>query len=508
MSTETTAPGLPGIFNPWKMGQEFVEAAFNCSPLAVTNYWSNYLSGLGRYRRDFAKQTALAMQLFWGVEGKRLFFRFPWENWELYFKLGMLNAEMFQKGFRGSVDAAFNHHLQQAAGSFKALFQTFFGSNGNGIGAFSRKQADTMKLIADFGRQIEGIEPEYGFHFGDGNYELAGETECFWLYQVLPFKEGKSRPDLVNMDLRPVVIIPPYVLGANILCFLRGKDGEKSYAHSFANQGVPTYIRIIKPINETPAVSHMTQEKDCEDTAQFCAEVQKRHGGKRVTLNGYCQGGYGAVVNWLSGELDDFVKAVMTCVAPMDGTFSDELKGFLDSLPPEFNDLIYGLIGSNGTKAASGQLMAWIYKLRAIGREAPIVKFYSDLALMQATVEKGGELSPSARALNYWLLYDRADIPQAITDISFASYNEPITSDGTLPVTLFGRKLNLGRFKEKGVPLVNFYAPGDDLVEPEVALAAEKWADHVEPLIGGHVKKATSPFQEEGGPERYHLSLN
>ncbi|KKS28835.1 MAG: Cation-efflux family protein, partial [Parcubacteria group bacterium GW2011_GWC2_42_11] len=116
-------------------------------------------------------------------------------------------------------------------------------------------------------------------------------------------------------------------------------------------------------------------------------------------------------------------------------------------------------------------------------------------------------VSPTAAALNVWLRDGRVDIPMAITNISFQSYNTPITSDGTLPVRLFGRTLNLNRFREKGCTYAVFYAPDDDLVEPEVALAGQQWATHVEALSGGHVKKATSPFQKEKGPERLHLGL-
>jgi hypothetical protein len=55
------------------------------------------------------------------------------------------------------------------------------------------------------------------------------------------------------MDAKPVLIIPPYVLGANILGFLPGE--QRSYAHCFANQGFPTYIRILKAIDTSSGAS-------------------------------------------------------------------------------------------------------------------------------------------------------------------------------------------------------------------------------------------------------------
>ena len=59
-------------------------------------------------------------------------------------------------------------------------------------------------------------------------------------------------------------------------------------------------------------------------------------------------------------------------------------------------------------------------------------------------------------ALSYWLQYERSDLPLAITEMSFASYNTPVAKDGTLPFKIFGRKLNFKRIKEKGIPWLIF----------------------------------------------------
>lgn len=48
----------------------------------------------------------------------------------------------------------------------------------------------------------------------------------------------------VNESGKPMLVLPPYVLGANILAFL--PDEQRSYVHSFSNKGIPTYIRIMK----------------------------------------------------------------------------------------------------------------------------------------------------------------------------------------------------------------------------------------------------------------------
>ena len=77
--------------------------------------------------------------------------------------------------------------------------------------------------------------------------------------------------------------------------------------------------------------------------------------------------------------------------------------------------------------------------------------------------------------------------------MSFASYNAPITEDGTLPVRLFGKKLNLKRLQEKKIPWLICYGTGDDLVEKETALAPLDFIDaEVTPFPKGHVAIATS----------------
>ena len=60
-------------------------------------------------------------------------------------------------------------------------------------------------------------------------------------------------------------------------------------------------------------------------TRFFCEKLMALH-GRPVTLNGFCQGGFVAVADILSGELDGLVDALITCVAPMDGTRSKSLS--------------------------------------------------------------------------------------------------------------------------------------------------------------------------------------
>ncbi|MCK4533887.1 MAG: hypothetical protein KAT81_00065, partial [Syntrophobacterales bacterium] len=93
--------------------------------------------------------------------------------------------------------------------------------------------------------------------------------------------------------------------------------------------------------------------------------------------------------------------------------------------------------------------------------------------------------------------------------------------DGTLPVKLFDRELNLKRLKEKGIKWLICYGEKDDLVEKATALAPLDYVDaEVTMFPKGHVAMATSwsrPTSEyalhkrfennQRGPVRYQLDL-
>jgi len=201
-----------------------------------------------------------------------------------------------------------------------------------------RREAEIMEAVSNFNEQIEAIADEFGFHFNTSNYKLVHETDAFELYQVLPLKQGVE----VRKDLKPVILVPPYMLGVHILSFLPFEN--KSYSHSFANEGIPTYVRVVKDImvrvvkdimtNEN--VQKMTPEQDCEQTRQLCAKVMELNSGKKVTLNGTCQGGYISLMNILSGKLKDVCDALITNVTPVDGTYSDAISG----MPTMHHDFI------------------------------------------------------------------------------------------------------------------------------------------------------------------------
>jgi hypothetical protein len=478
------------------------------------NAFQTGMATLARYSNAFFIPFLISTNYFNRVESRRFWARTPLENWSAYLKLGQMNLDLISRAMNGGFEAT-NQFIQS---ELQAILPALASGGPEMYAQFARRMDKLVKGVAyTYPTAIDDIEPEFGFHFERQSVDAKiAETDRFELYQVMP----NARKVDVRPDGKPVLIIPPFVLGANILAFL--PDEERSYAHAFANQGIPTYVRILKNIQTSEAVQVMTGEDDARDTRRFCEILKSRH-QRPVTLNGYCQGGYAALCDLLSGELDDLVDAFITCVAPMDGTRSKGLAKFLKDLPAVFNDLSYGTKRlANGNQVADGTLMGWIYKIKSIEAETPLLAMWRDMMLVAHTNGNPSAISKTAAALNHWLLYERNDLPMEITRVSFASYNTPIAEDGTLPVKLFGRALNLKRLQAKKITWLICYGLQDDLVEPETALAPLDFVDaEVTPFPKGHVAIATSwsypqsayalhkNYEKENarGPVRFQLDL-
>lgn len=506
-TAELSATLARGLVKFSALNQKMLGATLDQAKAAQT-YWNGVL----RYATDFMSPSWMTLTTFKGVEKDKLRTIPPGETVRDYLELLQLNLQLGQKGLISGLKDLREYHLRELNAAFTAWLNTIFDRPGEDIATFMARQAQMMDLLVnEYPRAIREIEPAYGLHLETGGYEKVAETDRFYLYQVLPWNKQVK----IRQDGKPLLLIPPYVLGANILAFLPREN--KSFVHCFANQGIPIYIRIMKDIDTTPAVQLITGEDDARDTRFFGEEVYKRH-GKPITLCGYCQGGFTALINLLSGELDGLVDALITCVAPIDGTRSKGLVDFLELIPQRFRQLDYAVKTlPNGNQVVDGKLMSWVYKLKSLDKENPVTAFYRDLKLLS----KGRKIRTTAAAINYWLLYDQTDIPLEICKLSYDSYTIPISADGTLPVKLFGRPLNFKRLPEKGIKWLICCAEKDDLVEKEAALAPLDWVDaEVTIFPKGHVAMATSwsvPTSEcafhkcfvdnRRGPVRFHLDL-
>lgn len=485
---------------------------------AAGNFWSTtqaWMAGLTRYNVDFLTPFLISTEYFGTVESARAFSQPLPETFGSYLQLLMFNLNITARSIHGILEAAAAYG--DATSGTEVLCKLLKTHDLELVDKFFKRQAALFETVAyRYPAAIEDIGSEFGFHFERSGSVKVVESERFTVYQVLPNQPGVT----VRENGKPVLILPPYVLGANILAFLPAEN--RSYVHCFANQGIPTYIRILKDIRTTEALQIMTGDDDARDTRMFCEHIFKRH-GRAVTLNGYCQGGFNALCDLLSGELDDLVDTFITCVSPMDGTRSRGLAHFLQTLPARFNDLAYGTKTlPNGNRVADGKLMGWVYKLKSIETDSGAATFLRDLNMFARQQTDDIKVGKTAAALNYWLNYERYDLPLGITEMSFASYNTPIRADGTLPVKLFGRPLNLKRLAAKKIPWLICYGEHDDLVEKETALAPTDFIDaEVSAFPKGHVAMATSWSAPESacalhtcfgnpvcrGPVRFHLDM-
>ena len=401
------------------------------------------------------------------------------------FEIMQHNVGMMRKGMAGTQDKMADYAFDQIEEATRAYLNTILNAEGETLSGYMKREADVMEAVANFHEQIEAIGDEFGFHFDTPAYKLVHETDGFELYQVLPLKEGVK----VNEHLKPVILVPPYMLGVHILAFLPYEN--KSYAHSFANEGIPTYVRVVKDIMTNEKVQTMTPEEDCEQTRQLCAKVMELNDGKKVTLNGTCQGGYISLMNILSGKLTDVCDALITNVTPVDGTYSDAISG----MPQMHHDFVTTTLPS-GNKVANGYLLSLGMRFVAIDRETPLVKVLDQASLQRATGMNPGK---TPAALFRWLLKERVHLPLAIANMSSHTFQDAIADDGSLPVKLFDQPLNIKSLIDLKVPWYQNYAIKDDLVTPPCATAGNKFLEGWNGLesvafFGGHVAILTSPY--------------
>ncbi|MGE5371116.1 MAG: metal transporter [Solirubrobacterales bacterium] len=499
------------------MFQDMIRIYFNKIAIIQSFYGAFF-----RYMQEFIDPFIIASEAFTSLENEKLVKTDPVQNLIDYFEFLQFNYQIAEKGAVGSQKEIEKFVAQECTRYAKALKNTLTMNPGEeNLDQYYAKIARLMDVVARENHEtILDIKDEFGFHFDREGYVLAAETPRFSMYQVLPTKPGVE----VDPNGKPILIFHPFVLGPNILAFLVGEG--KSYVHAFANQGVPTYVRILKDITTSEAVQQMTPEEDALDSQYFCRLLNERH-SRKVTINGFCQGGFMAILDILSGALDGLVDSLITCVAPMDGTRSLALVEYLEHLPQRFRDLSYAYKRlSNGNFVVDGKVMSWVYKLKSMEKEFPLVALFRDMGM---TDENNNvfQMNKVAAALNHWIVYDRNDLPVNITRLSFDSYTTPVTPDGELPVTMFGKKLNFRDFQEKGMQWLLCYADKDDLVDRPAAIAPLDYIKEgiqVTVFPKGHGSIATSwseetsqcalhkTFDHKGktyeGPVYWHLKRN
>ncbi len=403
------------------------------------------------------------------------------------FALWERNQGIMLKGALAAQQKFMEYMFEQMHGAVIAGINSVVPGKGMSLAEFMKREADVMEAVADFTEDIEAIGDEFGFQLGKPGFDLVHETPCFEMYQIQPNKKGVK----VDNSLKPVLLVAPYLLGAHIMSFLPGQD--KSYAHAFANEGIPTYVRIVKDILVTEAVQTMRAEDDVLETNELCTFLTKKH-KQKVTLNGVCQGGYTSLLGILTGKMKDSVDTLITNVAPIDGTYNTGINSM-----PRVSEEYLTVPMPSGNKVANGFLLSMGMRMIAIEREQPLVKVLDQASLYRKTNLNPGK---TVAALFRWLLKERVHLPFDIAQLSSVSFYEKIAPDGTLPVTLFGKKYNIKDLAKQKVYWYQSYAIKDDLVTPECATDANHFLEdsgYFESVafFGGHVAIMTSPYSKK-----------
>lgn len=454
---------------------------------SLVRYWIAMTRSVNREQAEFADSYLIATLIaFLAAKDNPMSMRDTLE-------IMQHKSALVRKGLMATQDKMVDFTFDQLKEASDAFYNTFLNNEGENLAGYLKREAEVMEAVANFPEQIEKVKDDFGFHFNTSGYRLIHDSGAFFMYQVLPTKDGVE----VRDDLKPVLLVPPYMLGEHILSFLPGED--KSYAHSFANEGIPTYVRVAKDIGQNDIVQNMTPEDDCTQTRELCAMLKEKH-GQKVTLNGTCQGGYIVLMNTLSGTLTDVCDTLITNVAPIDGTYSDAISG----MPNMHHDFITTTL-PNGCKVANGYMLSLGMRFVAIDRETPLIK-----VLDQASLHKATELNPgkTAAALFRWLLKERVHLPLEIAKMSTHTFHEPISEDGVLPVKLYDKPLRVGDLKDLGIKWYQNYALKDDLVTPKCATAANRFLEGTDvienvPFPGGHVAILTSPYSKRSPVNGY-----
>ena len=141
------------------------------------------------------------------------------------FEIMQHNVGMMRKGMAGTQDKMADYAFDQIEEATRAYLNTILNAEGETLSGYMKREADVMEAVSNFHEQIEAIGDEFGFHFDTPAYKLVHETAGFELYQVLPIKEGVK----VNEHLKPVILVPPYMLGVHILSLIHISEPTRPY---------------------------------------------------------------------------------------------------------------------------------------------------------------------------------------------------------------------------------------------------------------------------------------
>jgi hypothetical protein len=321
---------------------------------------------------------------------------------------------------------------------------------------------------------LREVADDVGFHVEDQEaYQLFLETPRAKVYQVFPNKEGIA----VNNDLEPVLIETPPMLGS-IAGALNPKEGY-SYAHMYANQGIPTYVVLYDNVNENDETRDMGLAEWRDDIVVSANALRERH-GRPVTLAAICQGALlsfqalssSETQEQLNGSIGHFIQEV----PPNDQTVDPLLQASLEEIPESMREL---------PELAPFPMSLPTIRMRAQGLH-PLKNMVS--AFKKA--ERKGPMSKFEASQQYWLGGWGESMPLELVRSGAKGLNAPISNEGALPVELDSEQLNMMNMfaSNEDFEWDIFTGDRDTVVHPDSALAplSKECLTSVKERVFGH----------------------
>lgn len=378
------------------------------------------------------------------------------------------------------------------------------------VAAFWEKQVTVLDIVVNKNpRALKAIRAEMGCKWNDtSRFTLVAETPRANLYQVLPTKKDVQ----IRIKGKPVMHFAPLILQPVILDLLP-KEGL-SYVGAFADSGTPTYFMHTKDIETTPEAQVLNEEDLLLDLEYFAGIVHERH-GKKVTLNGTCQGALPLLHAVCSKSLnigkhvDTWIGLVPAYALSASKRVAADMEKIPESKRGDLKAITKKL--DSGNLVVPGEIASFATRLKTDP--------WTALIRAMQSAEKG-ESSHMALAIQEYL---QSLIPMSfhMMEMSHRCATLPITEDGVFPTTLFGESVSLAHAIAQGIRLHVVAGEKDEVVDLDAALrmfaipCIANYAGashHVVPGVG-HIALMTTCAREssknfignKGGPLWYHL---
>lgn len=396
-------------------------------------------------------------------------------------ELSRVYSETFSKAMKDMSD----HYIEQTNSMTEALATGDWTKVEDELARYAAA-LDTVNNVNP--ELMEEAKEKTGFNVENENeYTLLMETPRAKVWQVLPLEEGV----VVDDTRKPVMLVSPFMLEDRIMAI--DPHNGMSFAHQFANEGIPTYVIRFDNPNENEFARDMSGEEFTDDLADATGAIKAKH-GRSVALQTVCQGAYLSLLSMCSGRLDESVDAFTQIVPPNGQTEDPILQSSLQRIPESDR----GHLPEVDPFPASVSTLS----MQLNNLQNPVSSLIGAI-----NAAKKGPMSSSAAAMNVWLeSHETRPMPRKMVELTLQGAVAPVSPEGVLPQRLYGEELSLQRMRNKKWGI--FAGGRDNVVSPVSAraplglpcFAEEPLTDvvYVEDPKAGHVSFLTGYTTKQG----------